>query len=93
MARASSMSGPEPEPAEGQVPAGHYEPVPQVEVNELPESDPKTENTEKSINEVAKEVIAGRWGRGQKCKQRLQAAGYDVAAVSEEVKNIFNQKS
>jgi CW_7 repeat len=91
MPRASSKS--EPEPAEGQVPAGKFEPAPQVQVDQLPKSEKegKEEKENKSNNEVAKEVIAGRWGRGQACKKRLQAAGYDVAAVSEEVTKIFNQ--
>jgi hypothetical protein len=76
---------PNPEPAEGQVPAGDYEPV---TTNKLPKKD----ESGKPVNDVAKEVIAGHWGRGQSSKKRLQAAGYDVAAVSEEIKNIFNQK-
>lgn len=84
MARASSKSEPKPEPAEGQVPAGDYEPVPETTSNEIPESN-------NDINTIAKEVIAGHWGRGLKCKDRLQTAGYDVAAVSEEVTKIFNQ--
>jgi lysozyme len=43
----------------------------------------------KDIPEVAREVIAGLWGRGNNRKERLQAAGYDVAAVSEEMSKIL----
>jgi hypothetical protein len=55
-------------------------------VEEAPVEEPT-----KSSREVAEEVIAGHWGRGLTRKRRLQDAGYDVAEVSEEIKNIFNQ--
>lgn len=35
----------------------------------------------KTIDEIAKEVISGKWGNGTDRKQRLIAAGYDYAAV------------
>lgn len=35
----------------------------------------------KSVGEVAAEVIAGKWGNGEKRKKRLAEAGYDYAAV------------
>ena len=41
----------------------------------------------KSINEIAKEVIAGQWGNGQDRVNRLQVAGYNY----EEVQNKVNQ--
>jgi hypothetical protein len=78
---------PNPEPAEGQVPAGEFVPVPEPE----PEPEQVAASQEKSINEVAKEVLAGKWGRGQIRKKRLQDAGFDVAAVSEEITRILNQ--
>src|SRR3982751_3647079 len=37
-----------------------------------------------SNEEVAKEVVAGHWGRGQVRKERLADAGYDPEAVDEE---------
>ena len=35
----------------------------------------------KSVDAVAKEVIAGKWGNGEDRKKKLQAAGYDYGAV------------
>jgi CW_7 repeat len=87
MPRASTTSS--PEPAEGQVPAGDYEPVPQLPAEVVYES--ASEEPTKTVNEIALEVISGYWGRGLKCKERLQKAGYDVAEVSEEVTRIFNR--
>ena len=39
----------------------------------------------KSVNELAKEVIAGKWGNGDARKQALTKAGYDYNAVQNEV--------
>lgn len=39
----------------------------------------------KSIDELAQEVIQGKWGNGEERKQRLTAAGYDYSAVQNEV--------
>ena len=51
----------------------------------------------KSVEAVAKEVIAGKWGNGEDRKKRLQAAGYDYPAVqakvNELVKGTGNKKS
>lgn len=44
---------------------------------------PKT--TKKSVDEIAKEVIAGKWGNGQDRKNRLTAAGHDYNAVQTKV--------
>ena len=35
----------------------------------------------KSVETVAKEVLAGKWGNGEDRKKRLQAAGYDYPSV------------
>lgn len=43
----------------------------------------------KSVNEVAKEVIAGKWGNGNARKQALTSAGYDYNAVQTEVNRIL----
>ena len=48
---------------------------------------PKT--TKKSVSEIAREVIAGKWGNGTDRKNRLTAAGYDYAAVQAEVNRIL----
>lgn len=42
----------------------------------------------KSNEEIADEVIAGRWGNGSERKQKLTDAGYDYSAVQ----NIVNRK-
>jgi hypothetical protein len=81
-------SQPNPEPAEGQVPAGDYDPVP-ASMAETPEG--STEEGTKTIEEVAQEVIAGHWGRGQRRRKDLAAAGYDVFEVDQEVSKIFNK--
>lgn len=44
-----------------------------------------TTGTKKSVAEVAKEVIAGKWGNGDTRKNKLIAAGYDYSAVQAEV--------
>lgn len=47
-----------------------------------------TENTKKSIYEVAKEVIDGKWGNNPERKKRLEAAGYNYNSVQAEVNRI-----
>ena len=49
---------------------------------------PKT-TAKKSVSEIAREVIAGKWGNGTDRKNRLTAAGYDYAAVQAEVNRIL----
>lgn len=44
----------------------------------------------KTIDVVAKEVIAGSWGSGEKRKQQLTAAGYDYTKVQAKVNEILN---
>lgn len=46
----------------------------------------------KTINELAKEVLAGKWGNGTERKAKLEAAGYDYNAVQAEV-NKLSKKS
>lgn len=43
----------------------------------------------KSIDEVAREVLQGKWGNGADRKQRLTAAGYDYAAVQKRVNELL----
>lgn len=42
-----------------------------------------------SITDIAKEVIAGKWGNGQDRKDRLTAAGYNYLEVQAEVNRIL----
>lgn len=41
--------------------------------------------SKKSTSEIAKEVIAGKWGNGNDRKKKLEAAGYDYETVQAEV--------
>lgn len=43
----------------------------------------------KSINEIAREVIDGKWGNGEARKNSLVAAGYDYDAVQKEVNSLL----
>ena len=43
----------------------------------------------KSVETIAKEVIAGKWGNGADRKARLTAAGYDYAAVQKKVNELL----
>lgn len=45
--------------------------------------------TTKSIDAVAREVIAGKWGNGSTRKKKLQAAGYDYNAVQKRVNELL----
>lgn len=46
-------------------------------------------SSKKTIDQLAREVIAGKWGNGPERKQRLTAAGYDYAAVQKRVNYLL----
>ena len=46
----------------------------------------------KTLDEVAKEVIAGKWGNGAVRKQRLRAAGYNPSIVQAKVNDLLKNK-
>lgn len=48
-----------------------------------------TTATTKSVTEVAKEVVAGKWGNGEDRKSRLVAAGYNYTEVQNQVNAIL----
>lgn len=50
---------------------------------------PKVEER-KTIDELAQEVIAGKWGNGSERRNRLESAGYDYNAVQNRVNEILN---
>lgn len=50
---------------------------------------PGTATPKKSIDEIAREVINGKWGNGADRKNRLTAAGYDYAAVQSRVNKLL----
>lgn len=45
--------------------------------------------TKKTVDELAREVIAGKWGNGSARKQKLTAAGYDYSAVQKRVNELL----
>lgn len=55
----------------------------------------KQENNvnKKSSNEIAKEVIAGKWGNGQKRKNKLTQAGYNYSEIQVIVNKLTNTPS
>ena len=44
--------------------------------------------TGKSVDELAREVLQGKWGNGAERKKRLEAAGNDYAAVQKKVNQL-----
>lgn len=58
-----------------------------------PEASQKPQNdTKKSEEEIAREVIAGKWGNGNVRKNRLTKAGYDYAAIQSIVNQLVAKK-
>lgn len=53
-------------------------------------STPTIPSTGKSVEEVAKEVLAGQWGNGDDRKSRLEAAGYNYQQVQAKVNDLVN---
>ena len=45
--------------------------------------------SKQSIDEIAREVILGKWGNGQERKERLTKAGYDYSAVQKRVDELL----
>lgn len=43
----------------------------------------------KTVKQIAREVLAGKWGVNPERKQKLLAAGYDAAAVQDEVNKLL----
>lgn len=54
------------------------------ELVEVPQPEPSVKSTE----QIAMEVLAGWWGRGNARKKKLQDAGYDYAVVKAAVQKI-----
>jgi hypothetical protein len=48
--------------------------------------------TKKTVDEIAKEVIDGKWGNGDDRVKKLKAAGYDPDAVQKKVNEILAAK-
>ena len=54
-------------------------------VNNILKGRPKA----KSINQIAREVIRGKWGNGVERKRKLEAAGYSYLAIQKIVNQIL----
>ena len=44
----------------------------------------------KTVDEIAREVISGKWGNGDERKKKLAVAGYDYAAVQARVNKLLS---
>ena len=53
---------------------------------------PDTVTKKKSIDELAKEVIVGKWSAGDERKKKLTNAGYDYNAVQKRVNEVLSSK-
>ena len=67
--------------------AGYNPDAVQMRVNELLSG--KGASTGKTVDQIAREVIAGKWGNGADRKAKLKAAGYDAAAVQKRVNELL----
>ena len=58
----------------------------EIGVKETPKPvETTTQTAKKSVSEIAKEVLAGKWGNGTDRKNRLEAAGYNYSEVQSAV--------
>ena len=71
--------------------AGYNYSLIQTKVNELMGA--KNTVSSKSIDELAREVIAGNWGNGEDRKQRLKAAGYNYSEIQNRVNEMMGKKT
>lgn len=69
--------------------AGYNYDAVQARVNAILGSKTTSAPAKKSINQVAREVIQGKWGNGDARRKALAAAGYDVDAVQKRVNEIL----
>ena len=44
---------------------------------------------QKSVDELAREVIQGKWGNGEERRKKLTAAGYNYSAVQNRVNELM----
>ena len=61
--------------------------------NTAPSTEKPVEAPKKTIDELAQEVIDGKWGNNPKRAERLTAAGYDYAAVQKRVNQILEEQA
>ena len=73
--------------------AGYDYSTVQARVNEIMGGGSASATPAKSVDEVAQEVIAGKWGNGSDRKDRLTAAGYDYSQVQARVNELLGGSS
>lgn len=69
--------------------AGHDYNAVQSKVNEIVKGSLKAKVEIKTVDELAREVIAGKWGNGDERKKKLTAAGYDYKAIQKRVNELL----
>ena len=70
--------------------AGYDAQAVQNRVNQLLSGDTSSAKpAQKTVEQIAREVIAGKWGNGTDRKNRLTAAGYDAKAVQNKVNQLL----
>jgi surface antigen len=69
---------------------GYGVPKYDAEVDEPVASDPVVSEPTKTITQLAREVLKGKWGNGADRKNRLTAAGYNYTEVQKEVNRLCN---
>jgi hypothetical protein len=60
------------------------------------DSPPKKDSSSKakaSLEDVAKEVVNGDWGKGQERRKKLSEAGFNVNEVEEAVVKLMNKST
>lgn len=70
---------------------GVYGPKTKAKLTELYNAATATkpaETTTKSTDEIAKEVIDGKWGNGDERKKKLEAAGYNYRTIQDKVNEL-----
>ena len=73
--------------------AGYDYTAVQAKVNELMGSSVSSPVPSKSVDDLAREVIQGKWGNGEERKQKLTAAGYDYSVVQAKVNELMDKKN
>lgn len=69
--------------------AGYDYSAVQAKVNEIVNGSTPTSSPKKSVDEIAREVIQGKWGNGADRKKRLIEAGYDYSEVQKKVNQLL----
>ncbi len=52
-----------------------------------------TQTVKKSVDEIAKEVLDGKWGNGAARKAKLEKAGYNYAVIQAKVNSLSGKKT